>query len=417
MSLDITKSILRCILLCFLLGLLIISVVYVNVMTLMLEIPLNSTDITIMQHNATNIVNVSHMEVKSLIKEETMFVLQNNLNTFDPFTIDVPLPFLANYKTPCFRNEYSKLYCLPYFFLLVSQKSGTTDLFYALTRHSMITRDCKKEYHWWNRGRFPLQIQIPNNLTFSEYMDWYIDTTKQIKYSVQKNPDYASGEYHPKIHGDFTASYLYDQLQWKRYPQNAGLSKPKVLSAHAIHYILPNAKFVVILRDPSERLLSDYCYYNRKKDATIFHTKVTQGINWFKTCLAKGKGSCLYDVPEYINSTIGWHPDHSWDPVVRLRASLYSEFLTDWFKVFDRKQFYVFRFEDYIKDRLYYSNEVFKFLGLDELSRFTNTPPQRATHSKIPFSNETKELLNKFYKPYNRKLAKILNDDRFLWHT
>ena len=406
---DQGKTIFRIALLAFL-GLSVICVVIVNVFTMTPEIPLNTIDMISTQ--VSNIVDVKNSK-KGF--KENMYVLQESLNTFDPFSIDVPLPFLPNYKTPCFRNEYSKLYCLPYFFLLVSQKSGTTDLFFTLTRHSMITKDHQKEYHWWNRRRFPIQIRICNNLTFSEYMDWYNDTTKDIDSSVQKNSDYTSGEYHPKIHGDFTASYLYDQLQWKRYPQNAGLSKPKVLSAHAIHYILPNAKFVVILRDPSERLISDYCYYNIKKDADIFHTKVTQAIDWFKNCTTRGQHSCLYDVLEYIKPKIRWHPDISWDPVIRLRASLYSEFLTDWFKVFDRKQFYIFRFEDYIQDRLYYSNEIFKFLGLDTLPGITNAPPKRKTHSKIQIANKTKELLNTFYKPYNMKLANMLKDDRFLW--
>ena len=412
---DITKPLFKCLLLSFLIGLLLSSVLYVNISTVTQEIHYNATDIIVAQHKVSNIVDVNTLEEEYVIKEESTNVLQKHLNTFDPFTIDVPLPLLPNYKNPCFRNEYSKLYCLPYFFFLVSQKSGTTDLFYALTKHAMIVENQKKEYHWWNRGRFPLQIRIPGNLTFSEYMDWYNDTTKKIENSVKKTHDYPSGKYHPKILGDYSASYLYDQLQWKRYSQNAGLTEPKVLSAHAIHYILPDAKFVVILRNPSDRLFSDFCYYKGHKDASFFHTKVTEGIAWFKNCLAKGKGSCLYDVPEYINSTIGWHPDQSWDPVVRLRASLYSEFLTDWFKVFDRKQFYIFRFEDYIKDKLRYLNEIFQFLGLEPMSSFTKTAPKRRTRNKISFPKETRELLNRFYKPYNKKLAKMLKDNRYLW--
>ena len=369
------------------------------------------------RHTTNKSVDVKVL-IQDIVKKERRFVLQNSLDTFDPLTLEVPLPFLPNYRTPCFRNEDSKLYCLPYFFFLVSQKSGTTDLFSSLTSHPMICHYKRKESHWWNRGRFPLEIKIPTNLTFSQYMDGYSETRQEIEDGVNVTSNVKSGKYHPKVLGDFTASYLYDQLQWKRYPQNAGLMKPKVLSAHAIHHVLPNTKFIVILRDPSKRMFSDYCYYNRRGNPKPrdFHSKVKAGIAWFNNCMLKSNGSCIYDVPEHINTTIGWHPDLDWDAAVRLRASLYSEFLTDWFRVFDRKQFYIFRFEDYVKDQLHYVNEVLKFLGLETLTYLDDTVPQRQTRIKISFPDDTRRMLNEFYKPFNIKLSHMLGDDKYLWN-
>ena len=368
--------------------------------------------------NETVALDIDQTEMRSFIREQ-------DLHTYDPYSLKVPLPFLSDYKNPCFVNEHAKIYCLPYFFLLASQKSGTTDLWNKLQCHPQIAFG-QKEYHWWNRGRFPLLIKN-TNLTFAQYMDWYNASTKAISEltvdSNQTDKDHHHKPYHPMIFGDGTASMLYDQLQWRRLPQNDGLKLPNVITAHTIRYILPSAKFVVILRNPSKRLFSDYCYYNSLwADPNKFHQMVETAIAWFHGCQQYRNRSCIYDPPEHVHQYARWHPDMNWDPIVRLRASLYSEFLIDWLKIFDREQFYFFTLEEYSANRLYYMNEIYTFLGLHTLKAEGVLARKLGvvnfkTNCSISLHNKTKELLDHFYRPFNIKLARLLNDDKFLWQN
>ena len=65
---------------------------------------------------------------------------------------------------------------------------------------------------------------------------------------------------------------------------------------------------------------------------------------------------------------------------------------------------------------------VFGFLGVRNL-----TEPEWGTVMSMPVKNvgkdksemlpETRKLLSQFYAPYNAMLAKLLNDDRYLWQS
>lgn len=74
-------------------------------------------------------------------------------------TFQEELPFLKNYRNPCWReldlqeNE-SRIRCLPYFFLVGAPKCGTTDLAKRISKHPLISAEVKKELHWLTRRRF-----------------------------------------------------------------------------------------------------------------------------------------------------------------------------------------------------------------------------------------------------------------------
>ena len=207
-----------------------------------------------------------------------------------------PLPFLPEYKNPCFKDQYGKIYCLPYVFILASQKSGTNNLYTKLVHHPMVSRN-KKEFHWWNRARF-VRYQTLSKMTMLQCMNWYKKSTIKMSRSIVKqNGD----DYHPMIFSDGTASLLYDQLQWHKISQNSNTTRPCIISAHVIKHVLPQVKFLVILRNLTNRLYSDYTYYKQSfASSEKFHELVEQGTQWFKDCLA-GKvqlnGSFLYDLP------------------------------------------------------------------------------------------------------------------------
>ena len=116
-----------------------------------------------------------------------------------------------------------------------------------------------------------------------------------------------------------------------------------------------------------------------------------------------------------------WHPDVSWDPVVRLRAGLYSEFLKDWFQVFPRDQFYIVTLEYFSKNTAAELERMYSFLGLSPYvgkkmeKAINNVNRVTKTVYKIPFLNETRKILLEFYYPYNVKLSKLLQAEDVFW--
>ena len=111
-----------------------------------------------------------------------------------------------------------------------------------------------------------------------------------------------------------------------------------------------------------------------------------------------------------------------------IRASLYYVYVRDWLDVFPRDQVHIVHAEEYYKDRVHFTKDLFRFLGLDldlinsetwdhiQNKEITNNSDQLG---RMPESmlNATRTLLKNFFRPYNDMLAKLLNDDRFRWDS
>ncbi|GFH27487.1 sulfotransfer_1 domain-containing protein [Haematococcus lacustris] len=102
---------------------------------------------------------------------------------------------------------------------------------------------------------------------------------------------------------------------------------------------------------------------------------------------------------------------------------MYSEFLGDWLRRFPRDQLLFLRNEDYKLAQKEHMDAVFKFLGMRALSPSEwNTvmamPPRNKNSDKYEkMWPQSRALLQEFYAPFNRKLADLLQDDRYLWQT
>ena len=110
-----------------------------------------------------------------------------------------------------------------------------------------------------------------------------------------------------------------------------------------------------------------------------------------------------------------------------LRASVYYAFLADWLSVFPRDQVLIVHAETYYANRTRGVEEVFDFLGfnlkdlsqqkLNQISesKVANAKSQHSERSTAPMQNDTRKFLGEFYRPYNKKLAELLSDKRFMW--
>lgn len=129
-----------------------------------------------------------------------------------------------------FQREDGRPMCLPSFFLLGIQKAGTTWLYQLLERHPQVVPMRKEPWFFGNGGRVRAEYDKAHNL---------------IKY-LRLFPSAAELVFDDRIVGDGSVSTL-------RSPPSA------------LHALVPNARLLVILREPSSRSSSVFRYYCSKQ--------------------------------------------------------------------------------------------------------------------------------------------------------
>ena len=308
-------------------------------------------------------------------------------------------------------NESKTLHCLPYFYIAGFPRSGTTALFNLISHHPQFTEPAYKEVHWLTHSEF--DPTFPNNLkSVMRYIYHFHAAAREIEQNANL------------VTCDASASTLWDVF-FHSPNQISGCETPLLLS-----HILPGAKYVVLLRDPVERLYSEF-WYRCKSDNRVqrlmrngprmFHKAVQNSLDLFVTCqLHYLPSQCLYLWQKEVERS---HCDY-----VKLHTSLYYLHIIKWFSVIPRKQFLFIKSEDLFDDPQEVFKKLLEFLDLPPVSnhilldnyllKFTENSNQNVHeeyhNQRMTLLNETKTLLKNFFQPYNRKLANLL-DQQFLW--
>ncbi|XP_053244935.1 carbohydrate sulfotransferase 15 [Podarcis raffonei] len=313
-----------------------------------------------------------------------------------------------------YKEKHYRLRCLPHFYIIGQPKCGTTDLYDRLRLHPDVRFSAIKEPHWWTRKRFGiirLRDGFHDRYPVEDYLDLFDLAAHQIQSVLQGD---TAKDFNKIIIGEASASTMWDNNAWIFFYDNSTEGEPPFLIQDFIHAFQPNAKLIVMLRDPVERLYSDYLYFaNANKSVEDFHEKVAESLQLFENCLADySLRACVYN--NTINNAMP----------VRLQVGLYVVFLLDWLTVFNKDQILVLRLEDHASNVKFTMHMVFQFLDLGALSE-----KEEALITKSPASNTrrpedrnlgpmlpiTKEILRDFYQPFNTKLAQVLSDEAFLW--
>ncbi|KAA8583670.1 hypothetical protein FQN60_014878 [Etheostoma spectabile] len=294
-----------------------------------------------------------------------------------------------------------RLRCLPFFYIIGQPKCGTTDLFHRLLLHPKIKFNTMKEPHWWTRKRFGyirFKDGFQENFPVEDYLDLFDLAAQNIQDGISGN---SSGGHRTLITGDAlpvnvltgeaSASTMWDNQAWSYLHGDREETQPPFLAQDFIHTLQPGAKIIIMLRDPVERLYSDYLYFKMaNKSAEDFHQKVLDSVQLFQSCL-------------YERS---------------LRSCVYNTSLSNAMPIL------VLRLEDYAENLKGTINKVFDFLSVGPLSEQVE-----ATLTKRPMSNTrraadknlgpmlpaSRDLLREFHQPFNHKLASVLDNKDFLW--
>ena len=359
----------------------------------------------------------------------------------------LPSSFLSEYKAPCWHTEAKQLRCLPYFFILGVFQCGVRDLYSRLVLHKDVATTANAAPHFWDEIH-----------GFASYLSVFEPALSKVE-AFPTRTVFGDGSLSTftytwtgseRLHADWTATFracretecehkqaCVDATCYARADKvpvggGANLTLPYLLRA-----VLGagNAKLMVILRDPVERLHAAFYFYHHYgnvygRNETGFAAYAREMTGHFQRCLDQGHGEfkCVTAFeslgPTY--EAVFYHAD-------QILKSMYTVFLEGYLSAFPAKDVLVLRFEDYVAhsgsgnglSMRTTLERVFKHLALDEPDAATwaamlsapvilNGGAQQA--ARPPMDPDTRQMLRRFYKPYNTRLAGLLGDDpRWLW--
>jgi tetratricopeptide (TPR) repeat protein len=276
----------------------------------------------------------------------------------DAISINKTLVSLVQYKSEhkTLNESRSSTKNILKFMIIGSMKSGTTSLFEAISNHPDFVRPIVKEIHF-----------------FSEFFyrgeDWYFSHFPTLP--------------PPVFTGEASTSYL-DYLEVPERIQKSGF----------------DLKFITILRDPIQRLISNFYHFKSnfqlKKNQDI-QQSITDQLNYLEKYQ-----SYLVDISlgkESIDRDLLFFRDYNQFFIMR---SLYPVFLKHWINVFSSEKILILEFSSFTRNPQLSLKKVFEFLEIRQLklpddSRYkSNVGQYRADQ----LSDELYQRLVKFLLPF-----------------
>jgi len=246
---------------------------------------------------------------------------------------------------------------MPNFIIIGAMKAGTTTLYRAMLEHPQIVPAVTKELHFLTK----------NGVTKEKYIILFNKCEKG------------------QITGEATPNYLWKPLA----PKNA-------------KKLIPETKFIALLRNPVYRTYSQYWGYLRK-------------------CKKRRKEPKFKTFNKYVKYLIH-HPNNQcrlgYVGRYGIQRSIYINQLEEWYKYFPKKQIMIIKSEDLFKDVNKITNEVFSFLGLSPCELKVNYHFLDKKDLNKQFNIKTKKIgikvkneLKEYFRPFNEKLYKLIDRD------
>ncbi len=181
---------------------------------------------------------------------------------------------------------------------------------------------------------------------------------------------------------------------------------PGILFPHFAHKVSDKAKIIVILRDPAERTFSHW-RWDQLALQRVKNDPLWQG--------APGFAELIRLEIELLKEGAGAGTSLSGTPVGGyIQGSMYLPFLRHLYKYYPKENIKVVNANAFFKETLSVVGDVYQFLGLPEYDPVIT--PVKNAGPKIDLDADTRNLLVKFFKPYNQRLYTFLGKD-FGWGT
>jgi len=239
---------------------------------------------------------------------------------------------------------------LPGAVILGAQKSGTSSLHYYLTQQSGVIAPLRKEVHYFD-------------LNYARGDGWYrahFGRVDQPGLNLDSSPYYL---FHPAV--------------------------PRRLAA-----LLPEARLIVLLRDPVRRAYSHYWHERDKGRETLD----------FEAAIAAEPDRIGETPARLADDTLAY--SHAHQHFSYLARGRYAEQLEHWFATVRPERFHILRFEDLAEHPLDALNGTLASLGLPPAESVDLEP--RNTRRYPPMAAATAERLRDYFAPHNRRLEALL---------
>ena len=304
---------------------------------------------------------------------------------------DLPWLYRELYEQP---HTNTTLHCLPYFLIPGIPKSGTTTLHSVLSQHPQIMAPERKEPQWW------YELPLTSSKRYLEifigrYLTSFVNASSQIG-TRKDGPSLITYDASQTM-----MTNIYDTSFHIDHEDYCAL--PAVISR-----VLPNAKIIVMLREPIARLYSQYHYNHGPKkawpkemainDSLYFDRYIIESILNFKLCL---NNNSVYECVNQVRT--------NYDKLqIRIGSSVYYIFLQKWLQFWPRENFLFVTTEEMSSNPSAALKNVTDFLSLlpfseKEAVRLIND--RQNVQQKYSKMNPLTELLLKLlFEPYNKKL-------------
>ncbi len=353
-----------------------------------------------------------------------------------------------------FSSFSSKLVCLPKIFLAGFPKCGSSFLWCFMNRliHQSESVQAEKEPHFWVDAGAYKHFKEPSASDFSNYILNFAKGISLIEKDSCANSNISLMDGSPNL-----------MFNWPRFNrEDNDLANYCLIPVMLLHF-LPSAKFIVIMRNPIKMLYSAFWFsctmYGIKlshnvqlRGPTLFHHRIEEKLNMFHNCMRDKSDPatsyvCSLDDSSYESCIT--QRLHLLDECVhkiyfnifgndmpkcgrsRVAMGIYFTHIRKWLSVVPKERFLFLTLEELIADPVQTATSISRFLGVEqsatdiqkgaELARLCNENSQDAINYKtspnLQMRNDTKHMLETFYRPFNALLADLLQDKKFLWSS
>jgi len=258
------------------------------------------------------------------------------------------------------RLATAPLRTLPDFLIIGAQKSGTTFLYQLLVQHPRVKPAFAKEVHYFD-------------LNFGKGDNWY---RSYFPLQRRNRSTYITGEASPY--------YLFHP----HAPRRASV-------------VVPDAKLVVLLRNPVDRAYSHYQHQVKRVGGEARETlPFEEAIEAEEKIVPREVDKMLQD-ESYVSSG---HRTRSY-----LSRGIYIDQLLLWSSFFRREQMLVLKSEDLFNDTTNALERVLDLLEIPHWAPKTYSIPNKREYAGV--SPLMRQRLDEYYKPHNQRLYEYLRVD------
>ena len=269
--------------------------------------------------------------------------------------------YLYRLTTP-FRPQH----VLPDFLVIGAMKCGTTALFDYLQQHPGICTPRRKEIHFFSNPRFYRLGEA-----------WY-----RGNFPTGKDMERLSRELgYRAITGEATPAMIS-----RLYAINA--------SKH-----IPDARLIVVLRNPVDRA---YSHYHHNK-----HAFFGEPLDFWDALQAEAERTSS-DMAANREKPADSGKDHR--RYSYTQRGMYIDQIEHWLRYYPRQQLKILNYHDLAADPAAFCDDVTRFLELPE-HEFVISGKRNTGDYSQSMDEHSREYLTELFRPYNRRLFDFLGDD------